>query len=375
MYSSGLTNAQKDLLRLIVKRDDEGRLTEKGVVRLMRGDDKYMLWGCGIDLESLSDLDELCDAGLLKMVQRKPDPIYRITNAGRDAVSKDFEQPSAQQTTTAWTVFYSWQSDLPNAMNRGFIDAALTSAVKSIRKDDSIHIEPVVDRDTLGIPGAPDIAETILDKIEQSQVFVCDVSIINHNDQTHATPNPNVLVELGYALKVLGTSRIIMVMNTAFGEPEMLPFDLRMKRVVTYCALEPTQDRAADRKILATKLEEGIRIIITNPKAQTIENGSSTLSAVFQKVKAKMPELISEMRADLSKDDQEFVREFFLVSKKWTMNYGETRRFTYFFEDHSNLEGKVQVLENYGFVLNVRPGPAKIYRMTEEFVDFLLEAE
>ena len=80
-------------------------------------------------------------------------------------------------------VFYSWQSDLPNNINRGFIEQALETAAKSIRNDDSIKIEPVVDRDTRGVPGAPDIAKTILEKIEQSQVFVCDVSIVIRQKQ------------------------------------------------------------------------------------------------------------------------------------------------------------------------------------------------
>jgi hypothetical protein len=51
-------------------------------------------------------------------------------------------------------IFYSWETDLPNASNRGFIQAALEIAAKSIRDDNSINIEPVVDRDTVGIdPG------------------------------------------------------------------------------------------------------------------------------------------------------------------------------------------------------------------------------
>ncbi|HEY1376485.1 MAG TPA: hypothetical protein VGF55_06805 [Gemmataceae bacterium] len=32
------------------------------------------------------------------------------------------------------TVFYSWQSDLPNATNRGFIQDALERAARDIRK-------------------------------------------------------------------------------------------------------------------------------------------------------------------------------------------------------------------------------------------------
>ena len=131
-------------------------------------------------------------------------------------------------------VFYSWQTDLPNATNRGFIQSALESAAKSIHRDESIKIEPVIDRDTAGVPGAPDIADTILAKIEKSQIFVADVSIINKKDKSRNVPNPNVLIELGYAMKTLRLDRIIMVMNSIFGSPELLPFDLRMRRVITY---------------------------------------------------------------------------------------------------------------------------------------------
>ena len=47
-------------------------------------------------------------------------------------------------------VFYSWQSDLPNRTNRSFIQQALENIAKSIRADDSIDVEPVIDRDTQG---------------------------------------------------------------------------------------------------------------------------------------------------------------------------------------------------------------------------------
>lgn len=163
-----------------------------------------------------------------------------------------------------YKVFYSWQSDHPNATNRGFIETALESAAKAIRDDNSIEVEPVIDRDTAGVPGAPDISSTIFAKIEQAQVFVCDVSLINTETQSRPTPNPNVLLELGYALKALGTERIIMVMNTAFGAPELLPFDLRMKRVITYTMQEVVEERASERKILKSKLEQHLRIIISH---------------------------------------------------------------------------------------------------------------
>ena len=170
-----------------------------------------------------------------------------------------------------YKVFYSWQSDISNPTNRGFIEKALENAAKSIRADDSIKVEPVIDRDTAGVPGAPDIASTIFAKIEEAQVFACDVSIINQGEKARSTPNPNVLIELGYALKTLGSERILMIMNTAFGNPELLPFDLSKKRVVTYRMPEDCKDRTTERKILKSKLEEALRTIFSQIEAQPPE--------------------------------------------------------------------------------------------------------
>ena len=160
------------------------------------------------------------------------------------------------------TVFYSWQSDLPNSTNRGFVQDALERATKAIREDDSITVEPVIDRDTAGVAGSPDIAATIFDKIDACQVFVCDVSIINDQESARPTPNPNVLVELGYALGILGWERILMVMNTAFGEPETLPFDLSKKRVIPYRLPKEGTKKAAERKELTSKLKDALRMIV-----------------------------------------------------------------------------------------------------------------
>ena len=120
-------------------------------------------------------------------------------------------------------VFYSWQSDLPNSTNRGFIQRALESAAAVIAGDDTVALEPVVDRDTEGVAGSPDIAATIFAKIAAADVVVVDVSVINKASGGRPTPNPNVLIELGYALRALGYERIILVFNRAYGAIEDLP--------------------------------------------------------------------------------------------------------------------------------------------------------
>lgn len=166
-------------------------------------------------------------------------------------------------------VFYSWQSDLPNATNRTFIQQALENAAKTLRKDGSLLVEPVIDRDTIGVPGSPNISETIFRKINQASVFVGDVSIINQGMLSYApsarpTPNPNVLVELGYALKRLGDKRVILVLNDVYGGPELLPFDLRMRRVIRYHMTKEDQNRAPERKRLEGMITEALRTSLSN---------------------------------------------------------------------------------------------------------------
>ena len=159
-------------------------------------------------------------------------------------------------------IFYSWQSDLPSATNREFIEDALERAVRSIRADDSIQVEPRIDRDAQDIVGSPDISGTILEKIDKASIFVCDVSIINRDaDDPRKMPNPNVLFELGYAIKTMGSSRVILVQNIAFGGPDLLPFDLKMKRVLSY-DLAPQNEKAQARAELQVALEQVIRMII-----------------------------------------------------------------------------------------------------------------
>jgi hypothetical protein len=86
----------------------------------------------------------------------------------------------------------------------------------------------------MNVTGSPDITETIFSKIAQSDLFIGDVSIINSSFDGRKTPNPNVLIELGYAANILGWERVICIYNTEYGSFEDLPFDLRQKRILTY---------------------------------------------------------------------------------------------------------------------------------------------
>jgi hypothetical protein len=171
------------------------------------------------------------------------------------------------------TIFYSWQSDLDATVTRNLIEDALNRAARNLKKDQDTAIEPVLDRDTSGIPGSPSISETIFAKILLCDVFVADVSIINSVTDERPTPNPNVLIELGFAGAHLGWDRILLVLNTAFASPEALPFDLRGRRVVSYELPPHTPDRDQAKTALLGRLEAALRAALGDSTGSTLHAG------------------------------------------------------------------------------------------------------
>lgn len=189
-------------------------------------------------------------------------------------------------------VFYAWQSDRPNNLCRGLIRHALDKAAKELNAD--LEVEDAdrqveIDQDTQGVTGSPSIAETILEKIRDSDVFIPDLTFIPGGEDSEPSPNPNVLIEYGYALHALGDDRIIGVFNEAFGSAENLPFDLRHKRWPLHYRAgddgegeEAVAQRRRAREDLATKLVEAIGAVMRT-YAETEETAAvvtpSTVSA------------------------------------------------------------------------------------------------
>lgn len=179
------------------------------------------------------------------------------------------------------TVFYSWQADRPGNGNRYFIERALDEALKALATSGTIAEadRPAVatlDQATSGVAGAPDIVPTLFAKIAEASAFVADVTLINtlsaapwwlrlvRRDDSipRPMPNPNVLIETGYALHALGSPGLILVINTAFGPIQQLPFDLQQKRVLAYHLPSGASDKAAVRKRLVGALTEALRLCL-----------------------------------------------------------------------------------------------------------------
>jgi hypothetical protein len=89
----------------------------------------------------------------------------------------------------------------------------------------------------------------------------------------------------------------------------------------------------------------------------------------WAKIQAAMPALIQEMKGDLTR--QPLVREFVVLpNERISFGVGQSQpRFRYFEDEHPNLRGQLAILEAAGYIRDVTPVNAPIYRMSEDFVD------
>lgn len=154
-------------------------------------------------------------------------------------------------------IFFSWQSDLSSNKTTRFIDECLTE-VESILQN-IVSIKP--DRATEGLTGSPDITESIFSKIDDADLFIADLSIVNKfivqdentEENRKFTPNPNVLLETGYAARALSWDRVICLFNQQYGNPNDFPFDIDHRRMTPYQFTQSTREDEKKRivKIIA----------------------------------------------------------------------------------------------------------------------------
>jgi hypothetical protein len=86
------------------------------------------------------------------------------------------------------------------------------------------------------------------------------------------------------------------------------------------------------------------------------------------KLERLMPALVEEMREDLRNHPTS--REFVVLKRGWVYN---SRGFylAYYLDEHEDLEGKLQVLENLGFIREITYNNVRRFVFEEEFVDYL----
>ena len=131
------------------------------------------------------------------------------------------------------------------------------------------------------------ITDTILKKIGACDAFAPDLTFVAATDSDELVPNPNVMLEYGYALRAKSYSVMIPVMNTAYGPAEKLPFDMGHLRHPLRYHLPSTAtnaDRRAVRNVLTQEFERILRLMIVEAppqQATPFQEARSVDSAAF----------------------------------------------------------------------------------------------
>jgi hypothetical protein len=140
-------------------------------------------------------------------------------------------------------IFWAWQSDTDGKTGRHLVRAALLEAIAHLRQPEEIE-EPTradsreamhLDHDRQGLTGSPGLVDAIRSKIEAAAVFVGDITPVSRiprrrdveDSREKRNMNPNVAIELGYALHARGEERVLLVLNEHYGGREFIPFDLQ----------------------------------------------------------------------------------------------------------------------------------------------------
>ena len=145
-----------------------------------------------------------------------------------------------------YKLFFSWQSD--DNESRKLLEKALDSARMSLGLQ-GVKLE--IDHSTLGVSGMPSIDQTILRKIDACDIFLADVTPLCNYENTlgngltvnKEVPNPNVLLELGYAMSALGVDYVVVVAHQGQWKPADMPFDINHRSIYSFtskaCDLTP----------------------------------------------------------------------------------------------------------------------------------------
>jgi len=165
---------------------------------------------------------------------------------------------------SAFKIFWSWQSDHDGKISRFFIRNCFNDAIKNISDELELetHERPELDHDVKDVDGPAVIIDSITNKIDSSDHFIADITPIARTDKGKAVPNPNVMIELGYALATMEVNEITLIANTHYYRgPDDLPFDLKGRTGVKTYELSPTASSTEIKRAKKTQTKRLERIL------------------------------------------------------------------------------------------------------------------
>lgn len=258
-------------------------------------------------------------------------------------------------------IFFCWQSDIPG--QREMIFEELQAQKYRLEEVNRCHIE--IDEDMRSVAGMIPIAHTVLKKIKDADIFVCDISPVasicskdsydnNIYYREKKMPNSNVMLELGYALGCMHPSRIIALANTnghKWHDGEM-PFDIFERYYVKFTCKE-NLDLSRHLDLSLKFLREYGRVDANG------KNWRSRLIRFIDRIKGNVQINVpsnTEIR-DISDSERLFSDRMALafpgVTSKYYSSSEAIKRLKVFFADDSVLNDKRFILEEeYGGYLS-----------------------
>jgi hypothetical protein len=108
----------------------------------------------------------------------------------------------------ALEIFLAWQSDF--GPSRTTIQAVLESVTSELAATEQLVAPLLLTGAVAQGDGAVRIDAKVVEAISRASVFVADLTVVGRILE-RLLPNPNVLVEVGYALASLGPNRVILL--------------------------------------------------------------------------------------------------------------------------------------------------------------------
>ena len=236
-----------------------------------------------------------------------------------------------------FNIFFSWQSDING--NRSTILKGINDACEKLNQSKGYEIN--IDEATRDIPGSPTIEKAVMDKIAACDVFIADITPItqHYNKQI---PNPNVLIELGYALKCIELARIIIVAKKGDYKDNELPFDINHNRLGKF------DDKQCN---LDFEIEESIKYVLDNGKFQYIRFFNDLHLRQNISIRKYLPDVFMEDR-----EYKELMRCFVSPYIFYTKLYREAKKLNF---DYYNQVCELK--ERGAFDFTVTTFPESIY--------------
>ena len=177
------------------------------------------------------------------------------------------------------TVFYAWQDDRQSKTCRYLIRDAARAACQRVSDDLSNDFRVTLDEATEGAAGMCDIPNTILEKITECDVFLCDLTFVGEyqgRKKRKMVSSPNVQFELGYAARARGFGCVVGVMNTAHGVVEDQMFDIKRRWAIPYESRDDAEkaEREKIQASLSIEIEKALLAILEKElpvKGQAVE--------------------------------------------------------------------------------------------------------